>query len=92
MRLNANRWFLQVESYGATDAEHFKIGDRHFVVLANEGDIQQRLYQRSVVYELSVVEGDADAAASCQSVPQGGFVIAVCACLCACVCVYACLQ
>jgi hypothetical protein len=46
----------EVESQGATDAEHFVIAGRHFVALANEGDVQAGLHQRSSVYELLVVE------------------------------------
>ena len=58
----------EVASFGATDAEHFVLGGRHFIALANEGDIRNRLHQRSVVYELEVLgavgpsgdEGDGD--------------------------------
>ena len=50
----------EVESFGATDAEHFVMHGHHFVALANEGDIQRRLHQTSVVYEV-VVEGEGEA-------------------------------
>jgi hypothetical protein len=44
----------EVASFGATDAEHFVIDGRHFIALANEGHIQTRLHQRSVIYEVIV--------------------------------------
>jgi hypothetical protein len=47
----------EVPSFGATDAEHFTIDGRHFIALANEGDIGSRRHQRSVIYEL--LAGDA---------------------------------
>jgi hypothetical protein len=44
----------EVASYGATDAEHFVIDGRHFLALANEGDLQARRHQRSAIYEIIV--------------------------------------
>ena len=55
----------EVDSQGATDAEHFVVATargraRHFVALANEGDIGARAHQRSVVYELLASDGAAE--------------------------------
>jgi EPTP domain len=43
-----------VPSQGATDAEHFVFAGRHFLAVANEGDIGARLHQRSAIYEVEV--------------------------------------
>ena len=54
-----NGQFFKVDSvisYGATDVEHFVINNRHFLGLSNEGDIGNRLYQKSIFYELVVIE------------------------------------
>lgn len=63
----------EVDSQGATDAEHFVMTSarghvRHFVALANEGDIGARLHQRSVIYELLA----SDAGAAAQPALAGG--------------------
>ena len=51
---NKQLWIREasVESFGATDATHFIWRGRHFVALANEGDIGKRMHQRSFVYEV----------------------------------------
>lgn len=61
-RMDGRVWDLvdSVQSYGATDAEHFVWKGRHFVALANEGDIGKRLHQKSVVYELTPNAGGRD--------------------------------
>ena len=41
-----------VKSFGATDIEHFVLNNRHFLGLSNEGDIGNRLYQKSIFYEI----------------------------------------
>lgn len=46
--------FDAVDSQGATDAEHFVLRGRHFIALANEGDVGKRAHQTSYVYELIV--------------------------------------
>ena len=46
--------FDAVDSQGATDVEHFVLQGRHFIALANEGDIGKRALQTSYVYELFV--------------------------------------
>jgi hypothetical protein len=48
-----------VRSHGATDSEHFVWKGRHFLALANEGDIGKRLHQKSVIYELAADTGGA---------------------------------
>ena len=55
-----------MDSQGATDAEHFVMTStrghvRHFVALANEGDIGARTHQRSVIYELLTLDASAAA-------------------------------
>jgi hypothetical protein len=45
-------YFDAVDSHGATDVEHFVLHSRHFVAVANEGDIGKRLQQTSFIYEL----------------------------------------
>lgn len=47
-----------VDSWGATDFEHFVYRGRHFLALSNEGDVGTRAHQTSVVYEL-VLDGGA---------------------------------
>ncbi len=50
------RLAAEVPSHGATDAEHFVISGRHFLALANEGDVGNRLHQRSEIFELAEVD------------------------------------
>ena len=39
-------------THGATDFEYFHLDGLDYLAVSNEGDIQKRLYQTSVIYRL----------------------------------------
>lgn len=42
----------EVTTQGATDFEHFHLDGLDYLAVSNEGDIQNRLHQTSVIYRL----------------------------------------
>ena len=42
----------EVTTQGATDFEHFHLDGSDYLAVSNEGDIQKRLHQTSVIYRL----------------------------------------
>ena len=47
----------EVRTQGATDAEHWVRGGRHFLAFAEEGDLSRRAFQRSFIYEIRAAGG-----------------------------------
>eukprot|EP00933_Yihiella_yeosuensis_P007111 TRINITY_DN11201_c0_g1_i2.p1 TRINITY_DN11201_c0_g1~~TRINITY_DN11201_c0_g1_i2.p1 ORF type:complete len:442 (-),score=72.58 TRINITY_DN11201_c0_g1_i2:233-1558(-) len=43
----------RVKTHGATDWEHFKIGESHFLAVSNEGDLGNGLHQTSEIYRIN---------------------------------------
>jgi hypothetical protein len=47
----------EVRTQGATDARHWEEGGRHFLAIAEEGDLERRAFQRSSIFEVRAVVG-----------------------------------
>jgi hypothetical protein len=52
----------EVRTQGATDVEHWVWRGRHYLAIAEEGDLSRRAWQRSFIYELRAAAGAAEAA------------------------------
>ena len=61
----------EVRTQGATDVEHWVWRGRHYLAIAEEGDLSRRAWQRSFIYELRAAAG-AGAAGAAGSASAGG--------------------
>jgi glutathionylspermidine synthase len=50
--LNEMIMVAQIQTQGATDFEHFSINNIDYIIVSNEGDISNRLHQKSSLYQL----------------------------------------